>query len=186
MLSLYGWSLGIFFNLYTLYASHSRLQEQSLALYYLFTLRKKKLDENWSQYFSVTVSGRSLTLSHVKPRRLCEAIYDEFEGLGCGVHCPGQFLYSAAPNLALHALSQVCTPDLVCTPTHNGQKSGQEWKKYGKYSKKCENDIIKTIKTIKTVIANRHIKPFSLYVQECTHRLMQWLARDNMFIYEFK
>lgn len=72
------------------------------------------------------VSGRILTLSYVKPRGLREAIYDEFEGLGCGVHRPCQFLNTAAPNLALHTLSQACTPNLVCIPTHNGQKSGEK------------------------------------------------------------
>lgn len=76
--------------------------------------------------FSVTVTGRSLTLSYVKPRGLREAIYDEFEGFRCGVQCPGQFLDTAVPNLPLHTLPQACTPDLVCTPTHEGQKPGQE------------------------------------------------------------
>lgn len=94
------------------------------------------------QYVSTTVNGRNLTLSYVKPRRLREAIYDEFEGLRCGVHCPGQSLDTAGPNLALHTLSQDSTPDLVCTPTHDGQKSGREWslwKKYVEYSAECEH-----------------------------------------------
>lgn len=69
------------------------------------------------------MSGRSLTLSYVKPGGLREAIYDEFQGLGCGVHCLGQFLHIAALNLALHTLSQACTPNLVCASTHDGQKS---------------------------------------------------------------
>lgn len=73
-----------------------------------------------------TVSDRILTLSYVKPRGLREAVYDEFEGLWCGVHCLGQFLDTAAPHLALHTLLQACTPNLVRTPTHNGQKSGQK------------------------------------------------------------
>ncbi len=71
------------------------------------------------------MSCRNLTLSYVKPRGLREAVYDEFEGLWCGLHCPGQLLDAAAPNLALHTMSQAFTPDLVCTPTHDGQKS--EW-----------------------------------------------------------
>lgn len=65
-------------------------------------------------------------MSHVKPRGLREAVNDEFEGLGCGFHSPCQFLNTAAPNLALHTLSQACTPDLVCTPAHNGQKSEEK------------------------------------------------------------
>jgi len=73
---------------------------------------------------SGTVTGRSLTLSDVEPRRLREAVYDELEGLGCGAQCLGQFLDTAGPNLALHTLLQACTPDLVCTPTHEGQKAG--------------------------------------------------------------
>ena len=68
-------------------------------------------------------------MSDVISRGLREAVHDEFEGLRCGVHRPGQFLDTAGPYLALHTMLQACTPDLVCTPTHEGQKPGQEWEK---------------------------------------------------------
>lgn len=72
------------------------------------------------------MSGRSLTLSYVKPGGLRQAVYNEFEGLGCGVQGAGQLLYTACLNFVLHTVFQGCTPNLVHTPTHKRQKSGQD------------------------------------------------------------
>lgn len=68
---------------------------------------------NIANEMSCVTSSWILTLTYVKPGGLREAIYDEFEGLRCSVHCPCQFLNTAAPNLAFHALSEACTSDMV-------------------------------------------------------------------------
>lgn len=64
----------------------------------------------------------NLTLSHVKPRRLSEAVYDECEGLHRRVHFPGQFLHTPGLHLVLHTLMKRWTSNLICTLIQERQK----------------------------------------------------------------
>lgn len=52
----------------------------------------------------VSACFRILTLAYVKARGLRQAVHDELQGLGAGVHCPRQVLNAAAPDLLLHTL----------------------------------------------------------------------------------
>lgn len=82
----------------------------------------------------------NLTLSHVKPRRLSEAVYDECEGLHRRVHFPGQFLHTPGLHLVLHTLMKRWTSNLICTLIQEGQKPRTDVKeKVTYYYEKVEN-----------------------------------------------